>query len=74
VNTYRDVIKTKMTVADAEKMFETSMYKYRSLVDPLVTVIRVGGPYSLPEDVAELVYVVEDILRLPRVHPALNAS
>nr|BAF92024.1 sedolisin-like peptidase [Actinophrys sol] len=65
VNSYRDMIRVEIPATLAEKMFETIMHKFQ-FVDSDITVIRVSQPYSLPEDIAEVVSFVDDLIRLPR--------
>lgn len=64
IEVYDDMIKATMPVPVAEEMFSTEIYRFEHQVNG-VQVLRVGAPYSLPEDVGALVYNVADLVQLP---------
>jgi len=66
VNSYKDIVKVQVPATLAEKMFETILHKFKH-IDSDVTIIRVIRPYSLPEDLAEVVSFVDDLIRFPRL-------
>lgn len=48
-------------------MLQTEFARFRSLENQKIVLVRVIAPYSLPADVAELVSLVDDIIRLPSI-------
>jgi tripeptidyl-peptidase-1 len=66
VNLHGDIIRAEISATLAEKMFQTVMHKF-TYVDSSATIIRVIQPYHLPEDLAEVVSFVDDLIRFPRL-------
>ena len=52
-------------------MFDTEFARYRSVDNNKIVLVRVTKPYSLPEDVASAVALVDDLIRLPSVNNVL---
>lgn len=73
VSKFRDVIRAKVPAQVAENMFSTAFYRYRSVSQRDVTILRIGTPYFLPAEVADVVSVVDDIMRFPAIsNPLLS--
>ena len=49
-------------------MFKTEFARFRSVENSKIVLVRVTKPYSLPEDVASAVSLVDDLIRLPAVN------
>lgn len=71
IGQFRDIIKAKMPVSVASKVFDTQFAKFRSNVNRDVSILRVTRPYSLPASVALVVSIVDDILRFPTIRDRL---
>lgn len=71
VSTFRDVVRAAIPAQIAERMFETEFARFRSESQRNVNILRITRPYSLPEDIAPLVAIVDDILRFPAVEGPL---
>ena len=54
-----------MPVYVAENMLQTKFASFLSALVEDVTILRITQPYSLPQNVAEAVSLVDDILRFP---------
>lgn len=67
VNGNGDMIQVKMPAPTAEKVFSTEFAKFRHLKERGTTINRITKPYHLPEEVASVVSVVEDIMRFPSI-------
>lgn len=65
VSDYRDKVFVTMPVAVANNMLHTSFSRFTSKIRNEVTLLRTSQPYHLPEDVAEVVALVDDIVRFP---------
>jgi len=70
--TTRDLVNAKLDALAAEKFFETELYHYgpKSVGSRKLDFIRASAPYSLPEEVAGKVELVEKLLQLPHLSPA----
>jgi len=68
VNKYNDIIRTEIPATLAEKMFHTVMHKFHLTESSHISVVRVVQPYYLPEDIAEVVSLVTELIRLPRIN------
>jgi hypothetical protein len=73
VTKFRDTIHVKMPVKTANKMLNTDFALFRSVVDPFVTLPRITKPYSLPQEVADVVSIVDDIMRFPSVRSSIRS-
>lgn len=62
---FHDMIKAPMSVEVAEKIFATEIFEFEHEMG--VKLLRVGGHYSLPSEVHNLVYNVADLLQLPAI-------
>lgn len=62
-----DKIHVKMTVAKASEMLQTSFGLFRSVQRRDIALPRVTGPYYLPEEIAEHVALVADLVRFPAI-------
>jgi tripeptidyl-peptidase-1 len=67
LNNHKDIIRTEISAALAEKMFQTVMHKFTH-ADSTATIVRVIQPYSLPQDLSEVVSFVDDLIRFPRLN------
>jgi tripeptidyl-peptidase I len=67
VSDYKDKIFVKMPVNIAEKMLQTEFARFRSVEKRNIVLLRTTRGYSLPEDVANVVSFVDDIVRLPSI-------
>lgn len=65
VEIFDDMVKAKMTVGVAEKIFATEIYEFQHELGEKL--LRVGSPYSLPSDLGNLVYNVADLIQLPAI-------
>lgn len=72
VSDYGDKVFVKMSVNTAAQIFQTSFATFTSTVRQSVSLIRATGPYSLPDDVASVVALVDDLVRLPNVQSTLT--
>lgn len=61
----KDTIFVDMPVSIAKTMLDTEFGVFRSVENKGITLIRVTKPYSLPEEVAQFVALVDDIVRFP---------
>lgn len=67
VGRFRDVIRVKIPAMTAQTLLQTEFSRFRSESQRNVTIYRVTQPYSLPASVAEVVQVVDGIVRFPVV-------
>jgi tripeptidyl-peptidase-1 len=65
VNRYNDIIEVTMNAPTAEKVLSTEFAKFRSITERNAAILRVTKPYFLPEEVASVVSIVDDIMRFP---------
>jgi tripeptidyl-peptidase-1 len=75
----RDLVKATLNAAAAEKFFGTHLYHFQpsgaaAAMHPGLDVIRAGGEYTLPDDIADKVSIVEKLIRLPSLEaPKIGA-
>lgn len=74
VSDFQDKIFVKMNVSIASQMFQTTFGNFGSTIQANTTLIRVTTPYSLPVDVAKVVALVDDLVRLPSVKSTLTVA
>jgi hypothetical protein len=76
VSDFRDKVFVTMPVSVASSMLDTSFSRWTNKVARDVTILRTNRGYSLPEDVAGVVALVDDIVRFPTVrrHEVIPAS
>jgi tripeptidyl-peptidase-1 len=76
VSDFRDKVFVTMPVSVASSMLDTSFSRWTNKVARDVTILRTNRGYSLPEDVASVVALVDDIVRFPTVrrHEVIPAS
>ena len=67
ISEFKDMIKVNMPVHTAEDMLQTKFATFRSVVARDVHLLRITQPYSLPEQIANVVNLVDDILRFPTI-------
>lgn len=67
VSKYNDMIRVSIPAKVANKMFQTEFSTFRSLFQRNVVLSRITKPYYLPAEVAEVVSIVDDIMRFPSV-------
>ena len=67
ISELRDIISVSIPVKVAEKMLDTEFAEYKSKIDPKVVLLRITKPYHLPPDIAEVVAIVDDIMRFPSI-------
>ena len=64
VSRYRDLIHVSMPLGIAASMLETEFGTFRSNVNSKIQLLRITKPYSLPEEIASVVNLVDDLVRL----------
>lgn len=64
-NHNEDIITATVTIAQAEKLFETEIRRYVHTTKTNAQLYRAAQPYSLPEEVADVVSFVGDLVRVP---------
>ena len=64
VSRYRDLIHVNMPVGIATSMLQTEFSTFRSNVNGKIQLLRITKPYSLPEELASVVNLVDDLVRL----------
>ena len=67
ISKFRDIIQATIPALTAEAMFQTQFARFRSEGQRNVTIYRITRPYSLPTAVANVVAIVDDILRFPAI-------
>ena len=67
VSEFKDMVKVRMPVHIAEDMLQTKFATFRSVVASNIHLLRITQPYSLPETIANVVNLVDDILRFPSI-------
>ena len=67
VSEFKDMVKVKMPVHIAEDMLQTKFARFRSVIAHEIELLRITKPYSLPEQIANVVNLVDDILRFPSI-------
>lgn len=65
VSTYNDMVHVEMPVKIANLMLNTEFALFRSMEQRHVLVPRITKPYFLPNEVARVVSMVDDIMRFP---------
>jgi len=71
VSKLNDKVFVKMPVAVAGNMLDTTFSRFRSVERQEVVLLRANKGYSLPSDIASVVSLVDDIVRLPTVRRSL---
>jgi tripeptidyl-peptidase-1 len=63
----RDLVSVRLNAVAAEQLFETELYHFKPANEArgAFTVIRAGGAYSLPDELAQHVSIVDKLIRLP---------
>lgn len=67
VSEFKDMVKVKMPVHIAEDMLQTKFATFKSVIAHEIHLLRITQPYSLPEEIANVVNLVDDILRFPTI-------
>jgi tripeptidyl-peptidase-1 len=67
VSDFRDKVFVKLPATVAADMLNTRFNRFRSLEDRNIVLVRATQSYSLPEEVASVVELVDDILRFPSI-------
>jgi tripeptidyl-peptidase I len=67
VSRLQDMIEVTMPATVANTMFNTEFAAFRSVLQRNLVIPRVTKPYHLPEEVAKVVNIVDDIMRFPSV-------
>jgi hypothetical protein len=67
VSLYKDIIDVEIPISIASKMLHTKFGAFRALDDRRVVLPRITQPYFLPAEIAELVSVVDNIMRFPSI-------
>lgn len=68
-----DKLHVKVPVALASKMLDTEFALFRSVVQRNVVLARITKPYYLPDTVASVVSLVDDIMRFPSLRDAIQS-
>ena len=63
----KDTIYVDLPVRVAKEMLQTEFGIFRSIDKQDITILRATKPYSLPEEIANVVSLVDDIVRFPSV-------
>lgn len=66
-----DKIHVTMPAKVASSMLNTEFAQFRSVLNKDVTINRVTKPYHLPSEIADVVLLVDDIVRFPSVRSPL---
>ena len=74
VSKFSDLITVTMDVKTANLALQTEFALFRSVVRRDVVIPRITKPYYLPAEVAEVVSLVDDIMRFPAVRSSLRAT
>jgi len=72
VSKFGDLIKVTMDVKTANLVLQTEFALFRSVIRRDVVIPRITKPYFLPAEVAEVVSLVDDIMRFPAVRSILH--
>jgi len=67
VSKFRDMIHITTTASVASTMLQTEFGMFRSILRRDVLIPRITKPYFLPEEIAQYVSLVDDILRFPSI-------
>lgn len=70
---FHDKIHVTMTADVAAKVLDTEFARFRSVTERSLTLLRITKPYSLPTEIANVVHLVDDILRFPNVKTPLTS-
>jgi hypothetical protein len=73
VNKMGDMVTVHMPIKTANKMLKTEFALFRSVTQRNIAIPRVTKPYYLPEEVAEHVQIVADIIRFPALRQGPTA-
>lgn len=65
LNRHRDIVSVTLPATAVEALLETELYHFAHTAYSKVDVIRCGAPYSLPADLARVVSMVGELVRLP---------
>jgi len=74
VSKFGDLIKVTMDVKTANLVLHTEFALFRSVIRRDVVISRITKPYYLPAEVAEVVSLVDDIMRFPTIRNSLHTS
>jgi len=66
IGVHGDIIKVSLHVADAEQLFNIKLHRFVNKENPNWKIIRAAEQYSLPENIADLVEVVDNLIRFPQ--------
>lgn len=72
VSKFGDLITVTMDVKTANLALQTEFALFRSVIRRDVVIPRITKPYYLPAEVAEVVSLVDDIMRFPAVRSSLH--
>jgi tripeptidyl-peptidase-1 len=70
VSRLRDLIEVEMPAKAARTALRTDFALFRNVVERDVVLPRITKPYFLPQEVAEVVSIVDDIMRFPALRSA----
>lgn len=70
VSKFGDMVHVKMPVSVANQVLNTEFGLFRSVRERSVALARITKPYSLPAEVANVVSLVDDIMRFPALRDA----
>lgn len=71
VSDLRDKVFVSMPATLADEVLNTEFGRFRSVDDQSIALLRVLKEYSLPSDIADVVALVDDIIRFPSVRRSL---
>jgi hypothetical protein len=67
IKSYRDSIGLRISVADAERLFETTIHAFQSVDREDVMLNRQVGAYLIPKEVPEQIQLVTGMSEFPTV-------
>jgi tripeptidyl-peptidase-1 len=73
VSRFRDMLQVDMSASVAAKALKTEFALFRSVFKRNVVLPRITQPYFLPREVADVVSIVDDIMRFPALRSSLRS-
>lgn len=67
ISKYRDMVHVNMPAKIANTLFKTEFALFRSSIQRDVALPRITKPYFLPQEIADVISVVDDIMRFPSI-------
>lgn len=70
----KDILEVVLTVAEAEQLFSTEINRFHHKRKQGMSLLRAAKQYSVPQEVADAVYLIGDLVNLPRVRESVTAN